>query len=245
MGELVLRLATLPVAPFAYAQGRRVRASMPPPCAAAGHPHGVAGHLRPGPHRRLLVLGESTAAGCGIATQDEALAAHVAAALAERVQAPVAWRAIGCIGITARRAARELEAAVADEPQADVAVIALGVNDVLGQTSARAFVADLMAVVAMVQRHHGRTAVVLAGVPPVGAFPALPQPLRGLLGWRARRLDRAAWRHAKAAGLVYVPTRLDGNDRALFAADGFHPSSAGCAVWGRALVQAAPLGGSS
>src|SRR5688500_17404063 len=119
MGELVLRLAFLPVAPLAYAQGRRVRASIPPPCAAAGDPHGLAGHMGPGSARRLLVLGESTVAGCGIATQGEALAAHVAAALAERVQAPVAWSAIGRIGITARRAAREFEAAVAEEARAD------------------------------------------------------------------------------------------------------------------------------
>jgi lysophospholipase L1-like esterase len=82
--------------------------------------------------------------------------------------------------------------------------------------------------------------VVLAGVPPVGVFPALPQPLRALLGWRAWWLDRAASRSAARAGLVYVPTRLDRTARTLFAADGFHPSAAGCAVWGRALVQAAP-----
>jgi lysophospholipase L1-like esterase len=82
--------------------------------------------------------------------------------------------------------------------------------------------------------------VVLAGVPPVGSFPVLPQPLRALLGLRAWWLDRAAARLAAAdSHAVYVPTRIRGDLRHLFAADGFHPSAAGDAVWGAALAAAA------
>jgi lysophospholipase L1-like esterase len=239
MGDLALRLASLPLAPLAYAQGRRVRASLPPPRAAAGDPFG---HAEPPAAAerslRLLVLGESTVAGCGIDHQRDALAAHVAAALAERDRAAVDWHAAGCIGITARRAAVELETQVAAVPRADLAVIALGVNDVLQQTSARRFAQDLADVIAMVRRHHADVPVVLAGVPPVGRFPALPQPLRALLGWRAAWLDRAARRLA-APDVAYVATRPDNTARELFAWDGFHPSSAGCAVWARALVAAA------
>jgi len=241
MGELALRLASMPLAPLAYAQGRRVRASLPPPSAAAGDPYGLVAPSTASSGRTLglLVLGESPVAGCGIASQREALAAHVAAALAERECADVAWRAIGRIGITARRAARDMEAEVASTRPVDLAVVALGVNDVLSQTSARSFAADLAAVIAMVRRHHVAVPVVLAGVPPVGSFPALPQPLRGLLGWRAWWLDRAAGRFAAESDrVVYVPTRLDRKARELFAADGFHPSARGCAVWARALVEA-------
>jgi lysophospholipase L1-like esterase len=233
---------SLPLAPLAYAQGRHVRARMPPPCAAEGDPFGLAlpaaGSLAP--PLGVLVVGESPVAGCGIAHQRDALAAHVAAALAEREAVPVAWRAAGRIGITARRACAELEPDVAAAAPVHVAVVALGVNDVLGQTDARRFAEDLGAVVAMVRRHHGRVPVVLAGVPPVGSFPALPQPLRALLGWRAARLDRAAARLERGtSGLAYVRARLDTDDRGLFAADGFHPSERGCAVWARALAVAA------
>jgi lysophospholipase L1-like esterase len=240
MGELALRLASLPLAPLAYAQGRRVRASLPPPRAAAGDPFGRAGPSAGTGGRvlRLLVLGESTVAGCGIEHQRDALAAHVAAELAARERAPVDWRAVGRIGITAGRAARELEADVAAVPSADLVVVALGVNDVLQQTSARRYAADLARVVAMTRRHHGRARVVLAGVPPVGRFPALPQPLRAVLGWRACWLDRFARRLA-GRGIAYAATRLDRSRRELFAWDGFHPSSHGCAVWARALVAAA------
>src|SRR5262245_19610154 len=242
MDDLALRVASLPLAPIAYAQGRRVCASRPPPRAAAGDPFG---HAEPpdgtGARRlRLRVLGESTVAGCGIEHQRDALAAHVAFELAARPHAAVEWHAVGCIGITARRAACDLEAQAAAVPCADLAVVALGVNDVLQQTSARRFVADLADVIAMVRRHHADVPVVLGGVPPVGRFPALPQPLRALLGWRASWLDRAA-RRLVATGVVYVETRFDTGARELFAWDGFHPSSAVWAMWARALVAAATL----
>jgi lysophospholipase L1-like esterase len=242
MGELALTLASLPLGPIAYAQGRRVRASLPPPCAAAGPAQGT---IEPeGPATRtlhLLAIGESTVAGCGIATQDEAMPAQVARVLAAREDARVHWRGVGRIGITAARVARELEDDIAGAPKADAVVIALGVNDVLTQNSARGYARDMADVVALLKRQHPSAALVVAGVPPVGRFPALPQPLRGLLGWRARRLDRAA--HAYAAGergLRYVPMHVDQADRALFAADGFHPSALGAAVWARALVEAIP-----
>ena len=109
MGELALSLASLPLGPIAYAQGRRVRASLPPPCAAAGRPLGTVEPEAPATRTlHLLVIGESTVAGCGIATQDEAMPAQVARALAVREQARVHWRGIGRIGITAARVVHEL-----------------------------------------------------------------------------------------------------------------------------------------
>lgn len=203
---------------------------------AAGHGP-VAGAAEP---LRLLVLGESTVAGCGIARQEDALGAHTARALADRLRRTVHWAAIGRIGVTARQTARELEEPVASAPRADLLVVALGVNDVMGQTSAAAFVRDMASVVGMVRRHHGPVPAVLAGVPPVGSFPALPQPLRALLGLRAWWLDRALARSAAGDPRVaHVPMGVRGEARALFADDGFHPSAAGDAVWAAALAAAA------
>ena len=132
---------------------------------------------------------------------------------------------------------------VAGAARADAVVIALGVNDVLTQNSARGFARDMAGVVGMMRRHHPSAFIVMAGVPPVGRFPALPQPLRGLLGWRGRRLDRAARVFAdSAAGVTCVPMEIDHAERALFAADGFHPSALGAAIWARALAAAISAG---
>jgi lysophospholipase L1-like esterase len=59
MGEIAVRAVTLPLAPWAILQGRRVRAGMPPVCAAAGEPRGTVRVPR-ADRLRLLVVGEST-----------------------------------------------------------------------------------------------------------------------------------------------------------------------------------------
>jgi lysophospholipase L1-like esterase len=73
----------------------------------------------------------------------------------------------------------------------------------------------------------------------VGRFPALPHPLRGVLGLRARLLEAALHRLARGTdGAVHVPLpALAGNH--FFCEDRFHPSEEGYAVWGRAMGRAA------
>ena len=69
-------------------------------------------------------------------------------------------------------------------------------------------------------------------------FPALPQPLRSVLGLRAHVLDRAAMRVAaelKDVRHVPMPGRLVEDVARYFCSDGFHPSPAGYAVWGEVL----------
>jgi lysophospholipase L1-like esterase len=86
--------------------------------------------------------------------------------------------------------------------------------------------------VAAIRAQVGPAPVALAGVPPMHTFPALPQPLRAVLGARARRLDAALARlPARLPALRHVPMRLD-PARDLFCEDGFHPSEAGYAIWG-------------
>ncbi|HEX6911468.1 MAG TPA: SGNH/GDSL hydrolase family protein, partial [Longimicrobium sp.] len=188
----------------------------------------------------LLVLGESTAAGVGAADHGQGLAGQAAAALAAGTGRPVHWRVIGRNGATARFARRELLAPAADVA-ADVAIIALGVNDTLRLHAPARWTADLRALVHLLRERCGALPVVLAGVPPMHRFPALPQPLRGVMGMRAAVLDRAAERLAgqlNAVRHVHVPlppAEVDG----FFCPDRFHPSPRGYAAWGAALGSAA------
>jgi lysophospholipase L1-like esterase len=73
-------------------------------------------------------------------------------------------------------------------------------------------------------------------------FPALPSPLRHMLGLRASVLDRAAIRWARAnVAVAHVPhprvPHVQVSD--VFCADGFHPSALGYSQWGAALAAAA------
>ena len=71
-------------------------------------------------------------------------------------------------------------------------VLALGVNDVLRFNAPGRWTRDLTQLIADLRERVGTAPVVLASVPPMGRFPAFPQPLRAVFGWRATALDRAA-----------------------------------------------------
>jgi lysophospholipase L1-like esterase len=114
------------------------------------------------------------------------------------------------------------------------------VNDTTHFTSLARWRRELLAIVGALRRRCSGP-IVLAGVPPLGRFTALPQPLRAWLGLRARILD-AALREAIAADadVCHLPTPpLEPRH---LARDGYHPSADGAAAWAQLLVQGiAPL----
>jgi lysophospholipase L1-like esterase len=239
------RLAAAPLLPVLLVQGRRARRVVPrlpePPGARAGGPGGSdaggAPAASPPPALRLLVLGDSAAAGVGAASQDEALLGQLVAALAPA--GPVAWRLVARTGATAAGTRRHL-AALAPAP-CDVAVVSLGLNDVVAGRATAAVLADLGAILDTLQRGWGVRHVVLSGMPPIGRFPALPNPLRWYLGRRARALDAAlgAWAAGRPGCEVL---RLDFPATAAelaagMAPDGFHPGPTMYAAWGRAAAE--------
>ncbi len=199
---------------------------------AAGPESGLAGAGFEGEPLRLLLIGESTVAGVGASCLDFALAGQLAGALASRLGRPVAWRACGENGITAHEALERLLPRVAEAP-VDLVLLVFGVNDTTHFSSSRSWRASLQGLA----RHFVQRGahVVLAGVPPLQHFSALPWLLRQLLGWRARLLDGQLKELAAREGLGCCATRLE--MRAEFLAlDGYHPSLLGYRIWGEALA---------
>lgn len=234
--RLALRAAaagSLALAPLLLAQGLLVRRRTPRLPDAAGPPEGLADG--PGPALRLLVVGESTVAGVGAATCAEALAGQFAAALAARLGRAVAWRAAGQSGATAAELRGRIVPGLPAEP-ADLALVALGVNDTLRFHGPRRWAADLADLVAALRARVGPAPLALAAVPPMGRFPALPQPLRATLGARARLLDLAAADLAATLpDVAHLPISIPVTPE-LFCADGFHPGPAGYRRWGELLA---------
>ena len=222
----------LALAPIALPQAlwtRRTALRLPP---AEGAQSGLAGAALGGEPLRLLLIGESTVAGVGVEAQEVALAGQLAQALAVRLGRPVAWRACGENGITAGEALERLLPQVAQEP-ADLVLLVFGVNDTTHFSSSHSWLNSLQGLA----RHFTERGaqVVLAGVPPLQHFSALPWLLRQLLGWRARLLDRQQRALAQREGLACCATSLEMRPEYL-ALDGYHPSPIGYRVWGESLA---------
>ncbi len=215
--------------------------------APVGGIDGCAGCGRlPGPMLRVLVLGDSTAAGVGV----DSPAGTFIWLSAERLGHPIEVRSVAASGArTAALATDQLDAArhvVTGGFVPDVVVISVGANDAthLGSPddvgrSHRAGVAGIKAVAP-------RARFVVLGVPDIGSAPRLPQPLRALAAVSGRRMDGAVRAAATDEAATYVDIAgLTGpafrKDRGLFAADGYHPNARGYARW--AEVVAPALGG--
>jgi lysophospholipase L1-like esterase len=225
------------------AAGARAGWAWPPALApdpgAAGLP-GPAAPSRTSPYRRLLVVGDSSAAGVGVGQQAQALAAPLARALARHLGQPVGWQLLATTGHTAADALQAL--GQAELQPADWLVTALGVNDVVGQTRPRDFLAQLQALHEQAQARAGVQCSFHSALPPMGQFPLLPQPLRWVLGRDAQRLDQAL-----QAELARWPDRSHVPLPALpagplpagwLAEDGFHPGPLGYPAWVARLAQA-------
>ena len=218
-------------------QAKRVRKNVPRLAEATGERSGrcsVNGELR---SMRLAVVGESTAVGVGATTLDEALPGHLARAIATRTGANVDWTVLGGNGMTAKR----VLACVCDqhEKRYDAAVVLLGVNDVFRMTSIRTWLSNLRQLTSALTQHGCRT-VLVSAVPPIGQFPALPQPLRSVLGLRATLLDQQLTRLASEIDEVTHCQVSFPKQPACVATDGLHPSALGYRNWAEQLALEIP-----
>lgn len=229
----------LTLGPLLLAQGARTRRRALQLPEAAGPRQGLAGDAQAGASPlRLLIVGDSSAAGVGAPTQDEALAGQLAQALVRQLGQPVAWQLVARTGLTTQGAIAWLQ----ERPPApcDVVLVVLGVNDVLAQVPPARAVAEREALWHHLRERCRPRLCLWSAVPPLEQFPLLPWPLRSVLGHDARRLNEAQARWAVERGIMHVAlpgTLPDGRPAvAEMAEDGFHPGPALYRRWGEALA---------
>lgn len=222
----------LPLAPLLLAQALYARWRAPRLPEAAGPRAGTVGS---GAAIALWIVGDSSAAGVGVPTQDDALAGALAPALARQAGAAVHWRLFAHSGITSAQAL-DLLAEADGDTSADVAVVVTGVNDVVDRIAPAAALAARTRLVAALQRRHRVRHVVFTPVPPMHRFTGLPQPLRWVAGRSAAAHQRALAEWAQGRpGVSCVEDALPLDDPALLARDGFHPAAPLYRRWGQAL----------
>jgi lysophospholipase L1-like esterase len=216
--------------PIFWLQGkyvRRVTQRMPEP---TGSRMGTCGQ---GSLFRVLVAGDSGAAGVGVATQDEALCGHLVHRLSEHHT--VDWCVLAVNGLDSPGLLKLL----ADAPIShfDVVILSMGANDVTCLCSPRRWVQWQTQLAELIAHRFEPKLLVHSAVPPMHACMALPQPLRWFMGRWAREMNmllsnllfgqkkRTMHWHPKTTTSIGM------------AADGIHPNSNGYAQWADGLSQ--------
>jgi lysophospholipase L1-like esterase len=191
---------------------------------AQGKRMGVCGQ---GQALKLLVLGDSAAAGVGTNLQEDALTGQLSTLLA--VENQIQWHLVAKTGLTSTDIVNELEALPAQK--FDLVLVSVGVNDVTHFTHQQQWLNNIHSIVELLNTKFGADQVLFSSVPPMHLFTAIAQPLRWWLGLRAKKLNAlmtiAVESIDKCSILtVDLPFRPE-----YLAKDGVHPSKLAYKVW--------------
>jgi lysophospholipase L1-like esterase len=206
------------------------------------HPLDLSGSYGPigGRVVRLIMIGDSTAAGVGVDTAADSVGGQLALALAAD-GLRVLLSSVAVSGARAHDLAGQLNR-IPEGSRDDLAVMLVGANDATHASVPSRVGNDVGAAVRRLLV--ANTSVVVGTCPDMGAPPAIDQPMRAILGAFGRRIASAEAGAVRNAGGVAVDlAKLTGPafraDHADFASDGFHPSAAGYRLWAEALLPSA------
>ena len=185
---------------------------------------------------RLLVLGDSIAYGTGALRSDDTLGRRLSTALTDD-GFDVELHVLAVPGAVSADLAAQVRRA---EPiDADLAVVVIGANDLARFLPPEPAVAALGAAVTTL-RARG-TDVVVVPAPDMSTVPFVPPAFRSVVRAACAQLQQRQTTVVEAAGGSVAAVAAEvagafGADPAMFAADRFHPSSAGYARIAAALA---------
>lgn len=178
----------------------------------------------------ILVLGDSTAAGVGAATQDDALPGNLARRLAAEWERGAVWRAIGENGATAHDIVRRYLADATTQSY-DLVFLSIGANDALTLRSRAAFRRDFRTILRRLRSVSPKALILVSSFPGFYQFASLPNPLRWTLALHSTSLERTAQKVVRTEPGVIMSQPAPKYTDGFFASDGFHPSEKGYREW--------------
>lgn len=187
----------------------------------------------PGEPVRLLVLGDSTAAGMGADNRYQTIGAIIAGGLAAIMGRPVELTNEAVVGAESSALSAQLSHALARIDQPDVAVVLIGANDVTHRIDRVVSVKHLERTVRYLRTLD--VPVVVGTCPDLGTVEPVPFPLNKLLRQWSRELATAQTVAAVEAGARTVSLgdllgpEFAASPSVMFSQDRFHPSPAGYA----------------
>lgn len=203
---------------------------------------------RSSPPLRMIVFGDSTAAGIGVERAEHALPVRIAHDVARARQRAVHVIGYGWPGARAADLGREqipraLAAASDGLSEADVVVLVIGSNDATHRTPPHRYRSSIRQALELVRAAAPDAEVVLVGIPTFrGTLPHV-EPLIWLTDQYARLLRPISRQEAERAGMAFadlaarLPASLTRQPGAL-SPDRFHPSAQGYRAWAEVIAEA-------
>lgn len=218
-------------------QGRWTRKStvkLPEPNGAR---KGRSGKVLPteGDTLKVLIIGDSSAAGVGVDHQDKALTGFLIASLAN--QFSVEWQLMAKTGFTCTELIKQLQQQPQPFTHIDHVIVAIGVNDVTNLTRRKQWQKNLVTLVDLLENQFHTHNIIFTAIPPMHLFTALPQPLRWILGTRAKQLNQLMAEIIQTKPTCHLLQPDIPFSEHYLADDKFHPSQASYKLWAEQAAQ--------
>ena len=225
-GERLLLLGLL--WPLLWLQARHVRRTTPRMPEPPGHRAGTAGR---GSLMRLLVAGDSGAAGVGAESQEQALCGQLVRRLSRHHT--VQWRVMAVNGLNSPGMLKLLQEAPSE--RYDVVVLSMGANDATDLCAPLQWAQWQNRLAELIFDRYAPALLVHSAVPPMHDCKALPQPLRWFMGRWARQMNAVLASQLANQSRRTLHWHPLSTTSAGMAVDGMHPSCHGYAVWAEGL----------
>lgn len=183
---------------------------------------------------RLLVIGDSSAAGLGVANIEDSLAPKLAERLYALTGLPVFWRTAGSNSAVSAEVRDHVVPNLAREAFTHI-VVMIGTNDAKNFHGARKFKKGFGGLLYALKAKWPEARIVWSPPVDLKRVPALPRGLAHVLELRARIIRRMGARLCVERGAI-ASTSLPRVEPAGFSRDGFHASIEGYAYYANHLV---------
>ena len=234
-------IASVPLLPFMYLDGKRIRSSVPK-LPEAQQPQGQI-KKNDSNSIQLLILGESTVAGVGVNKHEEGFAGTLANELAQRLGSTVDWKVYARSGYTAKQVCSKLVPKI-KEQHADLIVIGLGGNDAFTLNTPKKWKVDIEELIKSLREKYPTTPIAFTNMPPIKEFPAFTGLIKLTIGNLVEVLGKELGSLTNKKENVFYNNdiitlkswkeRLQlSNPLADFFSDGVHPSKLTYQVWAK------------
>ncbi len=225
-----------------YLDGKRIEAAVPKLPDAKG-PEGTVPGPPEGERFRLLVVGESTMSGVGVATHAEGFTGAVARTLGAGLRTEVQWKVYARSGFTLRKLRHKVLPAIT-ETEVDLIIVGMGGNEAFKLNTPAGFVRDMQDVIDFLRARFGPDVpIAFPNMPPIKEFPAFSKLIKFTLGnmveFFGEELESMlagqpnTYYNPEIIRLAYWARELNlANDPKAFFSDGVHPSGLTYRTWG-------------
>ena len=172
-------LISIPLLPFMYLDGKRIRANVPQ-LPEAKQPQGIV-KKESEKELQIIILGESTVAGVGVEKHEDGFAGMFSKTLSNKSNKTVNWKVYAKSGYTAKQITRLLVPKI-NEAYADLIVIGLGGNDAFTLNTPFSWKKDIRSLIEKLRAVYPEAIIAFTNMPPIKEFPAFTPLIKFTIG---------------------------------------------------------------